>query len=78
MIVLPDTPLDDAMLTMTRVQNALRCQPFVHDDRCVPVAFSAGVTLCCADDDQAMTVARADEALYKAKRAGKNCVVSAA
>lgn len=78
MIVLPDTPLDDAMLTMTRVQNALRCQPFAHDGRSVPVAFSAGVTLCQASDDQAMTVARADEALYKAKSAGKNCVVSAA
>lgn len=77
MIVLPDTPLADAMLTMTRVQSALRLQQFMHGGTGVPVAFSAGVALCRADEDQATVVARADAALYRAKRAGKNRVVCA-
>ncbi|HJV50873.1 MAG TPA: GGDEF domain-containing protein [Noviherbaspirillum sp.] len=78
MIVLPDTPLDDAMHAMARVQGALREQAFRYQDACVPVTFSAGVALCRAGDDQAAPVARADRALYEAKSAGKNRVVSAA
>ncbi|MGE5622871.1 MAG: GGDEF domain-containing protein [Bacillota bacterium] len=78
MIVLPDTPLDDAMQALARVQSALRGQAFVHEEACVPVTFSAGVTLCRSGDDQAAPVARADAALYRAKSAGKNRVVCAA
>jgi len=77
LIVLPDTPLDDAMLTMARVQIELRKQGFMHNDACIPVTFSAGVTMCQAGEDQAAAIARADTALYQAKNAGKNRVVSA-
>lgn len=77
MVVLPDTPLEDAMHTMTRVQDELRNQVFMQGEARVPVTFSAGVALCRAGEDQAAPVARADQALYSAKNAGKNRVASA-
>lgn len=76
-IVLPDTWLEDAMLVMTRLQAALRRAVFTHDGAPVPLTFSAGITLCRAGDDQAAVVLRADRALYEAKNAGKDRVVSA-
>ncbi|MGE5651637.1 MAG: GGDEF domain-containing protein [Bacillota bacterium] len=77
MIVLPDTPLEDAISAMTRMQGALRSRPCLHDGTGVPLAFSAGVAQYDAGDEQETLVARADAALYRAKRAGKNRVVSA-
>lgn len=77
MIVLPDTPLADAVQTMTRVQRTLSSCGFSHHDEQVAVTFSAGVALCGAGDEQDALIARADKALYKAKNAGKNRVFSA-
>ena len=77
LIVLPDTRLEDAMHAITRLQTALHQQVLTHCGECVPLTFSAGVTSCRAGDDQAAVVLRADKALYEAKNAGKNCVVSA-
>jgi diguanylate cyclase len=41
------------------------------------LTFSAGVTLRAPGETPAALIARADQALYKAKKAGKNRVVSA-
>jgi len=77
-ILLPDTPLEDAMQTMARVQAKLAGRIFMHGDQPVPITFSAGVTPCNPGENRATLIARADEALYRAKKAGKNRVVSAA
>lgn len=77
MIVLPDTTLDDAMQTVTRVQRELTKQIFMHNNEKLLITFSAGVALRNQGEDQESMVKRADEALYKAKRAGKNRVVAA-
>lgn len=77
LIVLPDTPLPDAMQTITRVQRELTKRIFMHDNQRLLITFSAGVALRRDHEDQATMIKRADEALYKAKRAGKNRVVAA-
>jgi diguanylate cyclase len=41
------------------------------------ITFSAGVALRTKGEEQPALVKRVDEALYRAKRAGKNCVVMA-
>lgn len=77
LIVLPDTRLEDAMQALARVQAALRRHEFTYCGASLPLTFSAGVTLCRAGDDQAAVVLRADKALYQAKDAGKDRVLSA-
>ena len=77
MIVLPDTNMEDAMQTVTRVQRELTKRIFMHNNERLLITFSAGVALRIEGEDQATLIKRADEALYKAKRAGKNRVVAA-
>ena len=77
MIVLPDTGMEDAMQTVTRVQRELTKRIFMHNNERLLITFSAGVALRAEGEDQVSMVKRADEALYKAKRAGKNRVVAA-
>lgn len=77
MIVLPETPLEDAMQTVTRVQRELTKQIFMYENKKLLITFSAGVALHAPGEEQAAMFKRADEALYKAKRAGKNRVIAA-
>ncbi|HCY62811.1 MAG TPA: GGDEF domain-containing protein [Oxalobacteraceae bacterium] len=77
MLVLPDTPLEAAMQTVTRVQRELTKRIFMHRHERILVTFSAGVALRKDGEDQETLLKRVDDALYKAKHAGKNRVVAA-
>jgi diguanylate cyclase len=77
MVILPDTPLEDAIQTVTRLQRELTKRIFMYNNEKLLITFSAGVALRQAGEDQTSLIKRADEALYKAKRAGKNRVVAA-
>ena len=76
-IILPDTPLDDAKKALTRLQRELTKRFFLHANEKVLITFSAGVTDFHSDDTQASITKRADEAMYTAKKTGKNRVVPA-
>lgn len=75
-IVLPDTPYQDAEKAIVRLQRELTKRFFLHDNEKVLITFSAGITEYRQDDTQASVTRRADEAMYAAKRAGKNRVVT--
>ncbi len=77
MIVLPETPLEDAVQTVTRVQRELTKQIFLYNNQRLLITFSAGVALHQPGEAQESIIQRADEALYKAKKAGKNRVIAA-
>ena len=77
MLLLPDTPLPAAMQTVTRVQRELTKQIFMHRHERVLITFSAGVALRKDNEGQEDLFKRVDDALYQAKRAGKNRVVAA-
>lgn len=77
LILLPETNIEEATQTLTRVQRALTKHFFMHNNERVLITFSAGVALRAATEDQASVVSRADKALYQAKKAGKNRVVAA-
>ena len=74
---MPDTPVDDAVSAMTRVQRELTKHFFLHDNEKVLITFSAGVALRRPNEDQTELVKRADKAMYQAKQTGKNRVVIA-
>lgn len=77
MILLPDTPLENAVQTLVRLQATLSREVLEHNGMHLSITFSAGVTLCGDGESQAELVERADGALYRAKKAGKNRVFSA-
>ena len=76
-ILLPDTPLNDATSVLIRLQRELTKKFFLHANEKVLITFSAGVTQMDTGDNQATVIKRADEAMYQAKQTGKNRVVSA-
>ncbi len=75
-ILLPETPLEDAANALARLQRELTRKFFMHDNEKVLITFSAGVTQMKTDDSQATVIKRADEAMYEAKKSGKNRVIS--
>ena len=76
-ILLPETPLDDAQTALVRLQRELTRRFFLHNNDRQLITFSAGVTDFQPDDTQASVTKRADEAMYAAKQAGKNRVLTA-
>ncbi|MES2741301.1 MAG: GGDEF domain-containing protein [Pseudomonadota bacterium] len=77
LILLPETTVEAAATTMTRLQRELTKHFFLHDNEKVLITFSAGVALRKPNEDQAALVKRADGAMYQAKQTGKNRVVVA-
>lgn len=77
LIILPDTSLADAVAAVTRLQRELTKRFFLHKNEKLLITFSAGVTAFRAEEQRNEVIARADAAMYQAKKSGKNRVVSA-
>ena len=71
-MLLPATAVGDAQQVLTRLQRQLSASLFMHEQREVFVTFSAGVTAYRLGETLEAALERADEALYEAKRSGKN------
>lgn len=76
-ILLPDTSLDQGIEAMTRLQRELTKRFFLAGAEKILITFSAGVAQLATDEKGADAIRRADQAMYLAKRAGKNRVVGA-
>lgn len=76
-IILPDTPLQDGIDAVERLQRELTKKFFLNNNERILVTFSAGVALRKGNEDQEELVGRADKAMYIAKKTGKNRVVAA-
>lgn len=74
-ILLPDTPLDEAILAMTRLQRELTKNFFLSGTEKLLITFSAGVAQLAPGEPGEDAIKRADQAMYLAKRAGKNRVM---
>ena len=77
LILLPETQIADATQTMMRVQRALTKHFFMYKNEQILITFSAGVAQRLSDEDQEALTNRADAAMYRAKKAGKNRVFAA-
>jgi diguanylate cyclase len=76
-ILFPDTTLEEAVKIMTRLQRELTKRFFLHDNQRILITFSAGVAQREGPESADSLLSRADEALYRAKQAGRNRVFAA-
>lgn len=76
-VLLPETPSDEAVAILTRLQRTLTGGLFLHEQKQVFVTFSAGVTAYRLSESVEAALERADRGMYEAKRNGKNrtCMV---
>lgn len=75
-ILLPDTNIDEAIITMTRLQRSLTKEYFLGNNERLLITFSAGIALYKKEEEQTALIHRADQAMYLAKRSGKNKVMT--
>jgi diguanylate cyclase len=75
-ILLPDTTIDAAVETISRLQRALTKQFFLGNNERLLITFSAGIALFRETEEQATILNRADQAMYLAKKSGKNRVMT--
>ncbi len=76
-ILLPDTTLDNGIEAMTRLQRELTKRFFLAGNEKILITFSAGVAQVAGGESGPDAIRRADQAMYLAKRAGKNRVIGA-
>jgi diguanylate cyclase (GGDEF)-like protein len=78
LIVLKGTPLSTALMIADRIRTHVAAGPIsLHGGLKIETTISIGVATRRPDDDADEFIRRADEALYVAKSAGRNCVRSA-
>ncbi len=73
LVALPGTDHPDAMVQAERIRAAVEAEIRTPE----PITISVGVATCRRPESLESAQERADQALYQAKQAGKNCVVSA-
>lgn len=77
-ILLPDVEMEEALTIIHRLQNNLTKNSLLQiDSQLTSITFSAGVALRSFGEQQHSVLSRADQALYQAKRTGKNCAIPA-
>ena len=75
-ILLPDTNIDEAVIAMARLQRTLTKEYFLGNNERLLITFSAGIALFKKEESAADVLHRADQAMYLAKRTGKNRVMT--
>jgi diguanylate cyclase (GGDEF)-like protein len=73
-IVLPEIDGPNAIAFAEKIRKLVEKAPFKFEDTKIAVTVSIGVSTCTDQDDAAALIKRADEKLYDAKGAGRNCV----
>ena len=76
-ILMPDTQLDEAIEAMVRLQRELTKAIYLAANEKILITFSAGVAQLLPGEPGVEAIRRADQAMYLAKRAGKNRVFGA-
>jgi two-component system, cell cycle response regulator len=78
-VVMPDTDLGIATMVAERIRRRIAAEPFPIEggSRSIEVTISVGIAARMGpQDNAALMLKRADEALYRAKRDGRNRVVA--
>ena len=72
LLMLPDTSIEAAQQCLQRLRDRLQATPFDEVAPGLTLTFSAGVTGCLGQGDTDSAIERADQAMYRAKEAGRD------
>ncbi|NOY30586.1 MAG: diguanylate cyclase [Planctomycetes bacterium] len=72
-LVMPNTKIPQAKLAAERVRKAIEELTIPFEGKSLKVTASMGIAEVTASDDETKLVRRADDAVYAAKEAGRNC-----
>jgi len=75
LVLLPDTGRKGVDTVCQKLREALLDHPIVEDGQPISITFSAGAHIATADETLDQCIKQADDALYRAKRKGRNCRV---
>jgi diguanylate cyclase (GGDEF)-like protein len=79
LILLPDTPAQGGQRVAETLRREIESNGIPWNDEILRLTASFGITsITPGEMDPLAAIARADEALYRAKQDGRNCVRSAA
>jgi len=77
-VIMPNTSLEGAVQLAERIRTNIEQATLVQDEKTISITISLG---CAAFPEHAVDkenlIKAADEALYRAKQAGRNCTVAA-
>lgn len=76
-ILLPNTSIDESAQVLSRIRRNLTKKFFLNENKRILITFSAGVAQLQPGESQESIFKRADEALYRAKKSGKNQIIMA-
>ncbi len=76
-VLLTGTGVNDSVTVMQRVQRDLTRCFFLHQNEKILITFSCGIAELAENEDPKTAIKRADQAMYLAKRSGKNRVLAA-
>jgi diguanylate cyclase len=74
-VLMPDTKLEQGIEAMARLQRELTKAFYMAGNEKILITFSAGVAQLAPEESGTNAIRRADQAMYLAKRAGKNRVM---
>ena len=77
LLLMPDTRLDEALAVLERIAAHVAGLRVDEVDPLLRVTFSAGVAASLPLERFDEAIQRADEAMYRAKASGRNCVLAA-
>ncbi len=75
-VLLPQTALDAALVVAEKLRAEVAASPFHFSGAPVPITCSVGVSELRAQDEWEALIERADQALLRAKREGRNRVLA--
>jgi diguanylate cyclase (GGDEF)-like protein len=73
-VILPRTDTEEALLIAERIRQAVEENPFAIDGTEVRITVSIGVSTTRPDTEASSLFKKADDAMYLAKRSGRNRV----
>ena len=77
-LLLPETVQSGAVEVAEKLRKCIEKTEFIHRGKPVPITISIGATQVTSADQQTDKLfTRVDKAMYRAKAAGRNCVVEA-
>lgn len=76
-VLMPDTDASGGVQAMARLQRELTRRFFMAGDHQLLITFSAGVAELGPEEQAQGAIDRADQAMYQAKKSGRNKVVAA-